>query len=131
MRLVTNRTGPLLMEYIFHGSKNPIDSSIFTYFGAISVKRIRRFDLLTTDLSHAWIVCDLTQIPAEGSGCRWRGGGQLVSLIKIHCGAVLFDVDGLLDFASVPLLFLCYVENRSGTDVKSRRPSTSNNTAPQ
>ena len=27
-------------------------------------------------------------------------GGQLVSLITIHCGAVLFDVDGLLDFAS-------------------------------
>ena len=40
------------MEYIVHGSKNQIDSSIFTYFGAIwlCVKRIRRFDLLTTDL---------------------------------------------------------------------------------
>ena len=49
------------------------------------MKRIRRFDLLTTDLGHAWVVYDLTQIPAEGSGCRW---GQLVSLITIHCGAV-------------------------------------------
>ena len=37
--------------------------------------RIQRFDLLTTDLSHAWIVCDLTQIPAEGSGCRWGAFG--------------------------------------------------------
>ena len=43
----------------------------FTYFGAVSLKRMRRFDLLTTDLSHALVVCDLTQIPAEGSGCRW------------------------------------------------------------
>ena len=35
------------------------------------MKRIRRFDLLTTDLGHALVVvCDLTQIPAEGSGCR-------------------------------------------------------------
>ena len=53
------------MEYIVHGSKNQIDSSIFTYFGAISVKRIRRFDLLTTDLGHALVVYDLTQTPLE------------------------------------------------------------------
>ena len=52
-----------------------IDSSIFTYFGAICVKRIRRFDLLTTDLGHALVVYDLTQIPAEGSGCRWGAAG--------------------------------------------------------
>ena len=44
------------MEYIVHGSKNQIDSSIFTYFGAILVKRIRRFNLLTTDLGHALVV---------------------------------------------------------------------------
>ena len=46
--------------------------------------------------------------------CRWRndqlidgGGGQLVSLITIHGRALLngllFDVNGLLDFTSVPL----------------------------
>ena len=51
------------MEYIIHGSKNQIDSSFFTYFGAISLKRMLRFDLLTTDLGHALVVCDLTQIP--------------------------------------------------------------------
>ena len=27
------------MEYIVHGSKNQIDSSFFTYFGAISLNR--------------------------------------------------------------------------------------------
>ena len=27
------------------------------------MKRIRRFDLLTTDLGHVLVVCDLTQIP--------------------------------------------------------------------
>ena len=59
------------MEYMVHGSKNQIDSNFFTYFGVISLKRMRRFDLLTTDLDHALVVCDLTQIPAEGSGCRW------------------------------------------------------------
>ena len=41
------------------------------------MKRIRRFDLLTTDLGHALVVYDLTQIPAEGSGtgCRWGAAG--------------------------------------------------------
>ena len=38
------------------------DSSFFTYIGAISLKRMRRFDRLTTDLGHALVVCDLTQI---------------------------------------------------------------------
>ena len=57
------------MEYIVHGYKNQIDSRFFTYFGAISLKRMRRFDLLTTDLGHALVVSDLTQIPAQGSGC--------------------------------------------------------------
>ena len=28
------------------------------------------------------------------------GGGQLVSLITINCGALLLDVNGLLDFTS-------------------------------
>ena len=36
---------------------------LFTYFGAISLKRMLRFDLLTTDLGHALVVFDLTQIP--------------------------------------------------------------------
>ena len=37
---------------------------------------MRRCDLLTTDLGHALVVWDLTQIPTEGSGCRWgREGG--------------------------------------------------------
>ena len=64
-----------VMEYIIHGSKKQIDSSFFTYFGAISFKRMRRLDRLTTDLGHALVVCDLTQIPAEGSGCRWGAVG--------------------------------------------------------
>ena len=45
------------------------------------MKRIQRFDLLTTDLGHALVVYDLAQIPAEVSGCRW---GQLVSLISFR-----------------------------------------------
>ena len=40
------------------------------------LKRMRRFDLLPTDLGHALVVvCDLTHIPAEGSGCRWGAAG--------------------------------------------------------
>ena len=38
------------------------DSSFFTCFGAISLKRMRRFDLLTTALGHALVVCVFTQI---------------------------------------------------------------------
>ena len=61
------------MEYIVHGSKNQIDSSIFTYFGASFETNAT---LLTTDIGHALVVvCDLTQIPAEGSGCRWGAAG--------------------------------------------------------
>ena len=44
------------------------DSSIFTHFGAICVKRIRRFNLLTTDLGHALVVCDLTQLSCTPQG---------------------------------------------------------------
>ena len=55
--------------------KNQADSSFFTYFGAISLKRIQSSDLLTTDIGHALVVCDLTQIRAEGSGCRWGAAG--------------------------------------------------------
>ena len=29
------------------------------------------FRSASTDLGHALVVCDLTQIPAEGSGYRW------------------------------------------------------------
>ena len=37
---------------------------------------MRRFDLLPTDLGHALVVVyDLTQIPAEGSGCRRGAAG--------------------------------------------------------
>ena len=45
---------------------------------------------------HALVVCDLTQLPAEGSGCNW---GQLVSLITIHGGGLLFNVCSLLNNA--------------------------------
>ncbi len=37
------------------------DNNFSTYFGAIALKRMRRFDLLTTDLDNASVVCDLTQ----------------------------------------------------------------------
>ena len=47
--------------------------------------------------SHALIPCGLTQKLVEGSG---GGGGQLVSLIMIHGSALLFGVNGLLEFAS-------------------------------
>ena len=66
-----------VMEYFFivHGSKNQIDSSFFTYFGAISLKRMRRFDVLTTDRGHALVVCDLTQV--SGSSHRQPMRDQL------------------------------------------------------
>ena len=35
VRLTTGSYNSNNMEYIVHGSKNQIDSSIFTYFGAI------------------------------------------------------------------------------------------------
>ena len=59
--LVWHRRKAYYMEYIVHGSKNQIDNSFFTYFGAISLKWMRRFDLLTTDLGHALVVCDLVK----------------------------------------------------------------------
>ena len=59
---------------------------------------MQHFDLLRQILvTHVFDL--LTQIPAEGSGCRW---GQLVSLIRIHGGAMLLDVDSLLDFTTGP-----------------------------
>ena len=49
----------------------------------------------STGLDHAWVVArGLTQILVEGFSRLW---GQLVSLIKIHGGALLFDVNSLLD----------------------------------
>ena len=57
-----------------------LDCNFFTYFGAFSLKRMRRFDLLTTDLDHALVVCDLTQIPTEGSGCRWGASAAFCPL---------------------------------------------------
>ena len=33
------------------------------------------FRSASTDLDHTLVVCDLTQIPAEGSGCRWGAAG--------------------------------------------------------
>ena len=56
----------------------------------------------STSLDQALVARDLTEISVEGSGCRC--GGQLVSLITIHGGTLLFDVNGLLDFMSVPVL---------------------------
>ena len=48
------------MEYIVHGSKNQIDSSFFHLLWSDFFERMRRFDLLTTDLGHALVVGDLT-----------------------------------------------------------------------
>ena len=46
---------------------------IKTYFGAVVCETMRRFDLLRQILvTH---VFGLTQIPAEGSGCRWGVAG--------------------------------------------------------
>ena len=33
------------------------------------------FRSASTDLDRVLLVCDLTQIPAEGSGCRWGAAG--------------------------------------------------------
>ena len=57
------------MEYIVHGSKNQIDSSFFIYFGVVSLKRMRRFDLLTTDLGHALVSTQILP-PVSGSSHR-------------------------------------------------------------
>ena len=39
------------------------------------------------------VACGLTQILAEGSGCRWGGGGQLESMITFHGEALLMEVN--------------------------------------
>ena len=52
--------------------------SKFTYFGAV-FETSATFWPASTGLDHELVVaCGLTQIPKEGSGCRW-GGGQSVS----------------------------------------------------
>ena len=63
---------------------------------------MRYFDqLLQALITRSW--------PVIRSRC-WRkdlfvdGGGGAGILIPIHGGALLFDVNGLLDFVSVPLL---------------------------
>ena len=58
------------------------------------------FRPVSTCLDHALVAaCGMTQILAEGgSGYRW--GGQLDNLITNQGGALLFDVNGLLDFTS-------------------------------
>ena len=48
-----------------------------------------------------FVACELTRILVEGSGCR---SGQLVSLFEIHDEAMLLDVDGILNFTSMPML---------------------------
>ena len=50
-------------------------------------------------------------------------GGHLVSLIMIHGEALLFDVNDLLDFASVPLQFKCSLNLtlRSRLDTRNAR----------
>ena len=63
-----------VMEYIFHGSKNQVESIFFTYFGSISLKRMRRFDLLTTDLDHALVVCNDT---ADSAVCVCNVCGRI------------------------------------------------------
>ena len=52
----------------------------------------------STGHDHAF-ACGLTQILAEVYGCKWGAAG-----IPDHDGSLLFDVNGFLDFASVPLL---------------------------
>ena len=151
-----------LMEYIVHDSKNQIDSSFSLTFGAISLKRMRRFDLLTTDLGHALVVCDLTQTTLLSKVVHPKDktplGNKCGTIYHITCDndlthtyiggggsnrplAVRFREHlNLLELVNTvwPLGTRCprtisrfYAENRSGTDVKSKRPSTSSNTAPQ
>ena len=77
------------------------DVIMIVNFKSEFLNRMAKFQPASTGLDHGLVVCDLTQISAEGSGCRW---GQLVSVITIHDGAVVQSVDGLLDFVSLPLL---------------------------
>ena len=55
LRMFSSKNYWKVMEYIVHGSKNQIDSNFFNYFGAISLRRMRRFDLLTTYLDQITI----------------------------------------------------------------------------
>ena len=45
---------------------------IFNLLWSEFVETNATFQSASTDLDHALVVCDLTQIPAEGSGCRCR-----------------------------------------------------------
>ena len=47
---------------------------IFNLLWSEFVETNATFRSASTDLDHALVVCDMTQIPAEGSGCRWGGG---------------------------------------------------------
>ena len=44
---------------------------IFNLLWSEFIETNAMFRSASTDLGHALVVCDLTQIPAEGSGCRW------------------------------------------------------------
>ena len=44
---------------------------IFNLISSEFVETNATFRSASTDLDHALVVCDLTQIPAEGYGCRW------------------------------------------------------------
>ena len=71
-----------------------------TYFGVKFETLNTTFRPASTGLDHALVVaCGLTEILVEGSGCRWGSAD-----IPIHVRSLLFDVNGLIDFTSVPLL---------------------------
>ena len=66
---------PKVHEYRFMNILKHLISMIVikTYFGAVVFETMRRFDLLRQILvTH---VFGLTQILAEGSGCRWGVAG--------------------------------------------------------
>ena len=46
---------------------------IFNLLWSEFVETNAKFRSASTALDHALVVCDLTQIPADGSGCRWGG----------------------------------------------------------
>ena len=74
-------------------------SSTFSLFGVAASSF--HSQLLQALIRLWWPSYDLTQIVVKGSVVDWVGGG--VVGIKIHGGALLLDVNDLLDFASVPL----------------------------
>ena len=57
LRTTVEHTGQCKTEVAQRINQVKIDSNFFTYFGAISLKLLRRFHLLTTDLDHALVVC--------------------------------------------------------------------------